>query len=71
MPRRMTLADFISAARNTHGDRYDYSRTEYKNTKTKVVIICPEHGAFAQTPETHLRGHGCPVCGSPAGTAWH
>lgn len=68
MPRRMTLADFISAASNTHGDRYDYSRTEYKNAKTKVVIICPEHGAFEQTPETHLRGHGCPLCGSPADT---
>ena len=66
MPGRMTLADFISAARNAHGDRYGYSRTEYKNAKTKVVIICPEHGAFEQTPETHLRGHGCPMCGSPA-----
>lgn len=27
-----------------------------------VVIICPIHGEFMQTPNSHLRGSGCPYC---------
>ena len=33
-----------------------------KNRFTKVKIICPEHGEFEQTPETHLNTGGCPNC---------
>jgi hypothetical protein len=54
--------DFITKARVTHGDEYDYLKTEYKNAKKKVCIICPEHGEFWQTPHVHLRGSGCPEC---------
>lgn len=27
-----------------------------------MIIICPEHGEFLQTPNNHLRGKGCPKC---------
>ena len=61
--RRNTLEYFISKAREIHGDRYDYSNVEYVNNKTKVRIICPEHGEFWQTPEKHINlGHGCTYC---------
>lgn len=53
---------FIEEAKIIHGDRYDYSKVEYKNNKTKVCIICPIHGEFWQTPSMHLRGNGCPIC---------
>ena len=53
---------FIEKAKQVHGDRYDYSKTEYKNAFTNVNIICPEHGEFWQNPSGHLRGHGCPKC---------
>ena len=53
---------FISDARNVHGDYYDYSLVEYHGCFTKVKIICPKHGLFEQTPATHLCGSGCPVC---------
>lgn len=53
---------FIKKAKKIHGDKYDYSKVEYKNTKTKVCIICSEHGEFWQTPEHHYAKHGCPVC---------
>lgn len=47
-----------------HGEKYDYSQVDYKNTKTRVTIICPIHGPFDMTPEKHMtRGQGCPVCG--------
>src|SRR5690606_13963766 len=35
----------------------------YVNNKTKVCIICPEHGEFWQRPSSHLKGHGCQKCG--------
>lgn len=55
-------ADFVSQSRQVHGDRYDYSKVAYKNKKTKVIIICPEHGEFEQVPSNHLMGAQCPVC---------
>ena len=60
--RRNTLEYFISKAREIHGDRYDYSKVKYVNNKTKVCIICPEHGEFWQRPDKHLMGHGCTYC---------
>lgn len=55
-------AKFIEKARKAHGDKYDYSKIEYKNNHTKVCIICPEHGEFWQMPQVHLKGSGCPRC---------
>ena len=57
-----TTADFITRARNVHGNRYDYSRTLYVNKFTKVTIKCPEHGDFEQRPRDHIRNIGCPSC---------
>ena len=53
---------FIEKARELHGDKYDYSKVEYKNSSTKVCIICPEHGEFWVTPNNHIRKKGCPSC---------
>lgn len=54
--------NFIQDSKKIHGDKYDYSKVEYKGNKTKVCIICPEHGEFWQTPSNHLQGHACPIC---------
>ena len=59
---RLTNQDFIKRAKEIHGDRYDYSKVEYKNNLGKVCIICPEHGEFWQTASEHIRNHGCPKC---------
>lgn len=64
----MKAEEFIEKAKQVHGDKYDYSKTEYINAKTKVCIICPEHGEFWQRPSSHLGGDGCPVCGKLART---
>jgi len=58
----MGLFDFIKKARSVHGDRYDYSKVEYKDNKTRVTIICKEHGEFTQTPAKHYIKRGCPIC---------
>lgn len=53
---------FIEKAIKRHGNRYDYSKVEYTDSLTKVCIICPEHGEFWQTPQSHIRGYNCPKC---------
>ena len=53
---------FIQNAKNLFGDNYDYSKVEYINNKTPVIIICPKHGEFKQRPSNHLHGRGCPFC---------
>ena len=60
----MTKEELIEKARKVHGDKYDYSKVEYVNSKTKVCIICPKHGEFWQTPNHHISDKsGCLVCG--------
>lgn len=59
--------NFINRAILKFGNKYDYSKVDYVNGRTKVCIICPEHGEFWQTPETHLRSRGCPVCSKNIG----
>lgn len=54
---------FVNKAKNIHNDKYDYSKTIYNGIKSKVKIICPEHGVFEQTPHHHVtRKQGCPKC---------
>ena len=62
--QRKTKEQFVEDARNVHGDKYDYSKVEYKSTNDKVLIICPKHGEFWQTPLKHLQGQGCRKCGT-------
>lgn len=54
--KRLTLPLFIKRSRILHGNKYDYSKTNYTNSKAKVTIICPSHGEFQQTPNGHLTG---------------
>lgn len=61
--RTSNTLDFIEKARKVHGDKYDYSKVKYINAKTKVCIICTEHGEFWQSPNAHLKGQNCPKCG--------
>ena len=63
---RLTTEDFISKAREAHGDRYDYSHTVYTGSTQEVTIRCREHGEFRQRPYDHLYGHGCPKCSASA-----
>jgi hypothetical protein len=55
--------DFINQAKLIHGDKYDYSKVNYQGNKTKIKIICSEHGEFDQIPDNHLKGKGCRYCG--------
>jgi hypothetical protein len=54
--------EVISIFKQVHGDRYDYSAVHYLNKKTKLSIICRDHGPFLQTRFAHQQGQGCPIC---------
>ena len=57
-----TIEQFIKDADLVHNNKYDYSLVDYKNSDTKIKIICPIHGVFEQAPNSHLSGCGCPEC---------
>lgn len=54
--------DILNRFKIKHGDRYDYSLVEYKNSSTKIKIICRDHGVFEQLPQNHILGKGCELC---------
>lgn len=56
------LNTFINKSNHIHNNKYDYSLIKYKNNRTKVQIICPEHGIFEQIPYNHSIGRGCNQC---------
>ena len=64
MTKTLNTMQFIERARIVHGKKYDYLKVKYKNSQSKVVITCQEHGDFRQNPSSHFRGSGCPSCGS-------
>ena len=65
MGKKLTKEIFIERSIEKHGNIYDYSKVDYINTTTKIIIICPEHGEFTQSPGKHLIGQGCRKCSSP------
>jgi len=61
--KKLTQSEFIERSNQVHGNFYDYSLTNFKNTREDVKIICPIHGEFTQTAGSHLSGKGCKKCG--------
>lgn len=54
----------IEKSHEKFGDKFDFSKFVYNGINEKSCIICPKHGEFWQTPQSHLRSRtGCPQCG--------
>jgi len=53
---------FINKAKEVHGERYEYTKVDYRGSFKKIDIICKNHGVFKQSPSSHLQGRGCPKC---------
>jgi len=60
--KRKTKEGFLNSAFEKYGNLYDYSKVEYVDKRTKIKIGCRVHGYFMQTPTSHLRNGGCPLC---------
>jgi hypothetical protein len=59
---KYTLNDFIEKANSIYNNKYDYSKVNYYNSYTKIIIICKKHGEFIQNPTNHLKGIECLNC---------
>ena len=60
---KYTTKSFIEECKRIHGNKFDYSKTEYIDSKKKVTIICPIHGEFQINPISHLKSKtGCRKC---------
>lgn len=55
--------EFVEKCRIVHSDKYDYSKTLFLNVRTKIIVICNEHGEFSINPDNHIRlKQGCKKC---------
>jgi len=61
-PKNFKSKKFIELAESRHRKKYTYEAVKYKNPTEKVIISCPEHGPFIQSPLRHLKGKGCQQC---------
>jgi len=59
---KVTTKTFVERASKVHNNKFSYQDTTYVKTHQHVVITCPIHGNFSQTPGNHLQGNGCPKC---------
>lgn len=59
---KFTVEAFVEKAKNSHGNRYDYSKVTTRDEKGRVTIVCKEHGEFNQNYSNHQNGAGCPSC---------
>jgi len=63
---RKKIDKLLEEWNSVHFNKYYYSQVNYVNNRTKVKIICLQHGDFWQKPIHHLQGHGCPQCSEGA-----
>ena len=68
--KNVTTEEFITKAKLIHGNKYNYDKVTYVNNTTKIIITCPAHGDFEQTPNNHLTGSGCYLCPTRAGSGF-
>lgn len=61
--KKLDTTEFISRAKIIHGDKYDYSKSEYVNKRIKITVTCNLHGDFTILPKNHWEGQGCKECG--------
>lgn len=63
MSKKLTTEEFVQKVKQIHGDKYDYSKTQYINIHKDVCIICSKHGEFWQRADNHIcKKYGCPKC---------
>lgn len=68
MGKQLSQAEIIRRFKKVHGDKYIYTDVDYVNDRTKVKIICRDHGPFYQQPGMHFRHkQGCPECNKTGG----
>lgn len=61
--KKLDTTELLKRAKLIHGDKYDYSKTEYVNKRVNIIVTCKLHGDFTISPKNHWEGQGCKQCG--------
>lgn len=62
MPKSLSQKEYILQIPQNNKDKYDLSLLEYKNLRSKIIIICNNHGEFTIGAREFIRGSGCQKC---------
>ncbi|WP_227430425.1 DUF723 domain-containing protein [Psychrobacter sp. I-STPA6b] len=59
-----TTEEFILDCSKTHGKKFNYSKTCYKNSRNQIIVTCLKHGDFKVLPYAHKssKNGGCLKC---------
>lgn len=70
---KLTIAQIIQMAQERHLGKYNYDHViQYDNQRTKLPIVCPEHGLFWVSCANHLHNLvGCKACGDSRHGLYH
>ena len=68
MPSHINSQVFREKSIEKHGEKYDYSQSNYTKSSVKIDIICKKHGLFSQLPLCHMNGSGCKKCADELNT---
>lgn len=61
--KKYSTEEFINKLKEIYGDKYDYSKVEYTNRNSKIILICKKHGEFVKTATDLIhKKTGCPFC---------
>lgn len=59
----ISFDEFIAAAKEKHGDKFNYDKCSYVGSTTPMVFTCNTHGLFTQLPQMHIKStNPCPKC---------
>jgi hypothetical protein len=63
MPAKQTQQEFIDKSIKIFGDQLDYSKVNYVDSRSKIILTCKKHGNFYIKPGDHLSyKRGCSIC---------
>jgi hypothetical protein len=57
-----TEEEFLSSLPNGINENDDFSKVEYIDSNTKILIVCKKHESYEVTPSQYRRGTRCPKC---------
>lgn len=59
---KKTIEEFIEKVKLKHGDKYDFSESNYQGLNKEITYKCPIHGEVTQLAKKILTHSGCPIC---------
>lgn len=62
MPAARAWSDVELELATRHEGRYLYKSETFVNMATPMIMVCPDHGVFKQSPKKHRLGNKCVAC---------